>query len=1006
MECRIGQINVGKGAIVMEEMVRVGRQEGLEVLLIQEPYLRDGQIRGLGGRWFFDGRQGVEVGSAIVVLEETIDAMMIVQETGGACVSVQMNRGGKSLKAVSLYCRPSEGIEGHLRKVEEICRNNRSRGLVVGGDFNARSRMWWSDRTDRRGEKVEEMVETCELEVLNKWSRWTTFQNTQGGKSNIDVTLATKDIARSLEKWEVLEETLSDHRLMKMEFKNWQQRRKGRNEMREGSWNLREVDWVMFDRVLVEEVGRLQWEGKTADECASELQEAIRTVMERTVPRSRRGQKKVHWWTDRIAEMRVRLRRCRRRWMRTRTEEDRREFVTARTAYVWEIRQEKRNAWQKLLDEGGENDPWGKAYKIVMERTKTETILTSMRKEDGSFTATVDETLEWILQGLLPDDRPEDDTEEQSSVRDQMEVASEGPEEPEFTEGELDRAVSQMKNGRAPGLDGVKAEIVKRMYGRIKECLLTLYNKMLVEGRFPSVWKEGIVKIFLKNKDRDPSEVKSYRPVTLLPVLGKIGEKLIVRRMRRWMNEESLMSEGQYGFTEGRGTVDALMKVRRDVEEAGEKYVLAVSLDIAGAFDSAWWPDIMRVLKSWNCSRNLYCLVGDYFRGREVVLRVGNAEARKNMTRGCPQGSVVGPLLWNVLFDSLLRLETGEGVTITAYADDALLLVRGQTTHQLADRGSRAVERVIEWGRRRKLTFSRTKTVTMMLKGRLVRPPRLLVEGEHIRCKKEMKYLGVVVGQKMVFEKHVEEVTEKMKGIYGKLARQASANRGMSGKHMMTLYKGCVEPAILYGCEFWGKDARKIGSKRKLLSIQRRILMKVARAYNTVSHDAIRVLTGAIPLDLLVEEKMKIWEDKEAGLDVAESKHSRRQETLDEWQRRWENSEKGRLTFEFMPDIRRRLSQEWQMDHYLTQFVTGHGRFKANLKRFNLVEEDMCGCGELETASHVLMECPLQEESRRELREVLQRKNLDWTKANFAHDQETIEVLRTVTRKIGRSRET
>ncbi|KAG8294637.1 hypothetical protein J6590_098863, partial [Homalodisca vitripennis] len=64
--------------------------------------------------------------------------------------------------------------------------------------------------------------------------------------------------------------------------------------------------------------------------------------------------------------------------------------------------------------------------------------------------------------------------------------------EPEFSEEELDAAVKQMKNGKAPGHDGVKIEVVKRMYARIKRHLMfILYNRMLAEGRFPSVWKKG-----------------------------------------------------------------------------------------------------------------------------------------------------------------------------------------------------------------------------------------------------------------------------------------------------------------------------------------------------------------------------------------------------------------------------------------------------------------------------------------------------------------------------------
>ncbi|XP_046662130.1 uncharacterized protein LOC124355169 [Homalodisca vitripennis] len=142
----------------------------------------------------------------------------------------------------------------------------------------------------------------------------------------------------------------------------------------------------------------------------------------------------------------------------------------------------------------------------------------------------------------------------------------------------------------------------------------------------------------------------------------------------------------------------------------------------------------------------------------------------------------------------------------------------------------------------------------------------------------------------MSFEKHQEEVSEKMKWVYAKLAGQATANRGMTGRHLMMFYKGCVEPAMLYGCEFWAENARKIALKRKLLSMQRRVLLKVAKAKHTVSHDEFRVLAGVTPIGLQIEEKVKRWEDKEEGRDAAESNGARREETLEEWQRRWQDT--------------------------------------------------------------------------------------------------------------------
>ncbi|KAG8315045.1 hypothetical protein J6590_078948 [Homalodisca vitripennis] len=105
-----------------------------------------------------------------------------------------------------------------------------------------------------------------------------------------------------------------------------------------------------------------------------------------------------------------------------------------------------------------------------------------------------------------------------------------------------------------------------------------------------------------------------------------------------------------------------------------------------------------------------------------------------------------------------------------------------------------------------------------------------------------------------------------------------------------------------------------------------------------------------------------------------------------------------------IPD-RRRLQQKWEMYHYLTQFVTGQGNFKANLKGFNLVEEERCECGELETANHVLMECELFEEERRDLGQMMTSKHLQWRRANFDFDEETIKEFRTITRRIGIKRE-
>jgi len=123
------------------------------------------------------------------------------------------------------------------------------------------------------------------------------------------------------------------------------------------------------------------------------------------------------------------------------------------------------------------------------------------------------------------------------------------------------------------------------------------------------------------------------------------------------------------------------------------------------------------------------------------------------------------------------------------------------------------------------------------------------------------------------------------------------ANGGITYRQKMAIYKGVAEPILLYGCEVYGRDLKRKVVQRKLNSVQRRILLNVIYGYSTVSHDATRVLAGVIPVDLQIEERLQVKDDVEEGLEKEEDKARRREEALDAWNRRWNESEKGRETY-------------------------------------------------------------------------------------------------------------
>lgn len=163
-------------------------------------------------------------------------------------------------------------------------------------------------------------------------------------------------------------------------------------------------------------------------------------------------------------------------------------------------------------------DSWGKIYKVMYRKVKKEIVLNSL-KVDGVVVEDMEGIVKGLLQGLLPDDIGmeagiHDRTREAIRVNPMDRVGRKNM----FTMEELKICVKDMKNKKAPGVDGIKAEILKRCYGRVRERLLRIMNRVRDEGVFPKDWQIGLLKVSLKDESWDLQLVKSYRPVTLLPV--------------------------------------------------------------------------------------------------------------------------------------------------------------------------------------------------------------------------------------------------------------------------------------------------------------------------------------------------------------------------------------------------------------------------------------------------------------------------------------------------------
>jgi hypothetical protein len=300
-----------------------------------------------------------------------------------------------------------------------------------------------------------------------------------------------------------------------------------------------------------------------------------------------------------------------------------------------------------------------------------------------------------------------------------------------------------------------------------------------------------------KGPERDRNSPKSYRPIFLLSMVGKFLERLMATRMSTLFHQHELTSDRQHGFRPRRSTTNAILQLREKAAQFNnQKYVLAIALDISGAFDNVWWPNGLHELKRRGCPDNLYRSTRSCFSDRTVQIAGNNEGVTKSVTKGCPQGSVLGPSFWNLIFDDLLQelKRHSPECAPTTYADDIIILVAGNARTELQKKGQEAVTRVSNWCSRKKLALSASKIEMLLLKGKLdaERSPIIKINGKSIHREQAIKYLGVHFENGFRITKHVEETTNKARNLLSSVAKVAKAKWGLGQAAMRLCTKGCL----------------------------------------------------------------------------------------------------------------------------------------------------------------------------------------------------------------------
>ena len=275
----------------------------------------------------------------------------------------------------------------------------------------------------------------------------------------------------------------------------------------------------------------------------------------------------------------------------------------------------------------------------------------------------------------------------------------------DFSEEEILKIIRALNIHKAHGHDDISIRMIKICDKSLLKPLILLFQNSAKLSYFPDIWKRSnIIPVHKKN---DKQLVKNYRPISLLPIFGKIFEKIIFNKIYHLL-EERLLNPNQSGFRQSDSCINQLLAITHEIFEAFDcnptLEVRSVFLDISKAFDKVWHEGLLFKLRSMGISGELYNLLGNYLSDRfQRVILNGQTSSWRPVIAGVPQGSILGPLLFLVYIKNLPNELKS---SIKLFADDTSLFTIVKDKNESANTLNNDLLLISKWAYDWKMLFN------------------------------------------------------------------------------------------------------------------------------------------------------------------------------------------------------------------------------------------------------------------------------------------------------------
>ena len=344
----------------------------------------------------------------------------------------------------------------------------------------------------------------------------------------------------------------------------------------------------------------------------------------------------------------------------------------------------------------------------------------------------------------------------------------------ECSEYEVSTIISELKNGKS---SDIPISVIKKCSPVLSSILAKQFNHLLKIGKFPNQLKLGKISPVYKKDDEEL--LKNYRPVSTLPIFGKIFEKIIYVRLYNYFTSQGILHSKQFGFRKNHSTTHALNYSVSVVKKAlmENEHVIGVFIDLSKAFDTIDHTILLDKLNHYGIRGQALSLIASYLENRQQVVSVlGETSDPLSVIFGVPQGSCLGPLLFLIYINDLGNISYGSEIIL--FADDTNIFIKAKSKADVYSAANKVLEKILNYMTCNKLHINLDKSCYMyflnknsnIIDQEIELPSdnyTLKLQNHELPKVSNTKFLGVIIDDELSWNAHIKTLTKNYHAVLG-----------------------------------------------------------------------------------------------------------------------------------------------------------------------------------------------------------------------------------------------